>query len=112
MQAMDICRCDAYTCEHIEAENRAFCGTGGISQNNATRGFVPAFCDRTTGQVYRSCFANGCPAPIHVLDGMPDELVLARNAQGRAVALHPCVIAGFIRDQCFYTREQAANLLA
>jgi hypothetical protein len=111
MQTRESCRCDAYTCEHLVAENQAFCGSGGVSQNNAALGFVPAFCDCATGHIYRSCFANGCPAPIHLLDGLPDELVLARNAQGRPVALLPSVIAGFIRDHDFYTREQAARLV-
>jgi hypothetical protein len=90
----------------------AFCGSGGVSQNNAALGFVPAFCDCATGHIYRSCFANGCPAPIHLLDGLPDELVLARNAQGRPVALLPSVIAGFIRDHDFYTASRPPGLSA
>jgi hypothetical protein len=112
MHTRNHCCCKAYTRNHLRAENRRYSGSTGISQNNAGLGFVPAFCDGATGQVYRSCFANGAPAPIHLLDGLPDELVLVRNAQGRAVALHPGVIAGFIRDQDFYTREQAARFAA
>ena len=111
MQIRKRCRCRAYTRKHLRAENRRFRGSGGVSQNNAQQGFIPAFRDCATGQVYRSCFANGCPAPIHLLDGLPDELVLARNDAGRAIALRPTVIAGFVRNLDFYTREQAAQLV-
>jgi hypothetical protein len=102
----------AYSTAQLRAENRAFRGTGGLSENNRQRGFLPAFMDRCTGRIYRSCFANGCPAPMHLLDGLPEELVLTRNDRGRVTAIMSTVVAGFLRDERFYSRDQAARLAA
>lgn len=96
----------------LSRQNRAFIGTGGISKENAGRGFLPAFMDRTTRIVYLSRFANGAVAPLHLLDGLPEELVAERSAAGCVTAAKSCVIAGFIRDGLFYTREQAASAVA
>jgi hypothetical protein len=101
-----------YSTAQLRAENRAFRGTGGLSENNRQRGFSPAFLDRSTGRVFRSCFANGCPAPMHLLDGLPEELVLARNDRGCVTAISNTVVAGFLREERFYTRDQAARLVA
>ena len=57
-----------------------------------------------------SRFANGAPAPVHVLDGLPDAWVSHRDAQGRVVRARCSVIAGFLLGEQFYTREQAAGL--
>ena len=82
------------------------------SENNREEGFVPAFLDTATGHVYRSCFANGTPAPIHLLDGLPGDLVIARDADRRAIAFKPTLVAGFLRADRFYTREQAAHCVS
>jgi len=63
-----------------------------------------------TGQSEFSRFADGQPAPMHLLDGLPDLWVVKRDAQGRVSALEDTVIAGFIRGGHFYTREQAAAI--
>jgi hypothetical protein len=47
---------------------------------------------------------------MHLIDGLPREWVCARDAVGRPAALKATVVAGFVRDGLFYTREQAANL--
>jgi hypothetical protein len=99
----------AYSNQHLRAENHIFQNTGGVSQNNCQCGFKPAFRDNETGRTYRSCFANGRPAPLHLLDGLPDELVLSRNDKGHITAVRESVEAGFLCDQCFYTRVQAAR---
>ena len=101
-----------YSQAELIRENAQFGMTGGVSENNREEGFVPAFQDIATGRVYRSCFANGNPAPIHLLDGLPDELVIARDATRRTVALTPTLVAGFLRSDCFYTREQAAQCVS
>jgi hypothetical protein len=93
----------------LRQENRVFHGTGGISQENHSVGFRPAFLDSDTGIVYPSCFTNGQPAPFHLLDGLPEELVMARHATGRVVAVKQSVISGFVLRERFYTREQAAQ---
>ena len=93
-------------------ENRLFRGTGGVSRHNSQQGFRPAFLDMATGHVYLSCFANGTPAPVHLLDGLPGDLVLQRSDQGRVTAVKHTVVSGFLLAERFYTREQAAQLLA
>ena len=45
---------------------------------------------------------------MHLLDGLPEEWVAQRNAAGRVTAIKQTVIAGFVRGDFFYTREQAA----
>ena len=94
----------------LERENRHFAGTGGRSQENRSRGFRPAFMDLDTHAVYDSCFADGTPAPIHLLDGLPDEVVLNRDAAGRVRAAKASIVAGFVLDARFYTRQEAAGV--
>jgi hypothetical protein len=99
------------TPEMLKRENRFFQQTGGVSRNNRQQGFRSAFRDTATGRVYLSRFANDTPAPLHLLDGLPDELVTVRDAGGRTVAVKQTVIAGFLRAGRFYTRQQTADLL-
>ena len=92
----------------LKTENRQFAGTRGVSQENRSTGFVPAFIDHRTGKVYLSRFANGRQAPVHLLDGLPDELVLQRSDSGRVLAVRDTLESGFVRNSRFYTRSQAA----
>lgn len=92
----------------LRQQNRQFRGTGGVSAENRALGFAPAFLDTQTGVIYRACFADGRPAPMHLLEGLPAAVVAARDAAGRATALKSTVLAGFLRAEQFYTREQAA----
>ncbi len=92
----------------LRRQNRHFRGTGGVSAENRAIGFTPAFLDTATDQVYRACFADGRPAPMHLLEGLPPAVVAARDVAGRVLALKPTVVAGFLREERFYTREQAA----
>jgi hypothetical protein len=96
------------TNERIRRENLAYVGTGGISQENRPRGFLPAFLDRETGRAALSRFANGQLAPIHLLDGLPETWIVERDMTGAIKAIKQTVIAGFVRDGYFYTRQQAA----
>jgi hypothetical protein len=93
----------------LRHQNQCFHGTGGRSEENRPAGFRPAFMDIDTHTVYESRFADGRPAPVHVLDGLPDELVVARSASGRIAAVKASVIAGFVRAARFYSREEAAR---
>jgi hypothetical protein len=74
--------------------------------------FRPAFMDRRSGKVLPSCFGNGMPAPIHLLDGLPEHWVRARDSAGRPTEVNPWVVAGFVRDGRFYTRRQAARAIS
>jgi len=92
-------------------QNARFAGSGGISKNNRSAGFLPAYQDTVTGRVVLSCYEDGRPAPIHVFDSMPADWVEQRNPKGRILSLKSNVIAGFVHDGLFYTREAAAKKL-
>ena len=96
--------------EHVlKEQNQQYRGTGGVSQGNHSHGFLPAFQDTRTGTIYLSRFANGRVAPIHILDGLPETLITRRTASGHVSKTLESVIAGFVCDGLFYTREQAAK---
>ncbi|MCP5004772.1 MAG: hypothetical protein GY941_12655 [Planctomycetes bacterium] len=97
------------TNEVLREENLAYVGTGGVSPENQSIGFHPAFYDLVTGCGHFSRFANGTLAPIHVLDGLPEEWIIKRDQSGEVRTVKDSVIAGFIRGGYFYTREQAAQ---
>lgn len=93
----------------LERENRQYRGSGGRSQENASYGFRPAFRDDATGHVYASRFADGRPAPFHLLDGLPEELIVARTADGRIASVKPSLVSGFLLERRFLTRDEAAS---
>jgi hypothetical protein len=95
----------------LSDQNRHFRRTGGVSQENQAYGFLPAFMDTRSGAIYLSCFADGRFAPIHLLEGLPEHLIAARTGRGAAIAASGSVIAGFVREERFYTREEAAKAL-
>ncbi len=95
----------------LEAQNRRLWGRGGRSQENRALGFRPAFRDGETGCVYLSRFADGRPAPMHVLDGLPPHLVLRRGGDGRVRSVKGSIVCGFVLAGRFYTREEAANVV-
>jgi hypothetical protein len=92
----------------LAVDNVRFAGTGGVSRENRCCGFVPAFQDGETRDVCVSAFADGRPAPFHVLDGVPEAWVVARDGCGHVLRVKGCVVAGFLREGRFYTREEAA----
>ncbi|MGD8415441.1 MAG: hypothetical protein PVH91_00140 [Pseudomonadales bacterium] len=100
-----------YTPERLREENQVFAGTGGVSERAAGSGFVPAFRDDADGRVEIARTQNGCPATMHLFCCLPDEWVTERDQTGQIVALIDSVVAGFVRDGVFYTREEAAQLI-
>lgn len=98
------------TPERLYAESVRHRGRGGTSAEAGPRGLTPAFLNRDSGEVCCSCFSCGAPAPVHLLDGLPEDWVSGRGPDGRVTALKPSVVAGFVRDGRFYTREQACVL--
>lgn len=102
----------AFDTQTLRLENECFQGTGGVSGGNRRAGFRPAFRDAQTAAVYLSRFSDGQPAPFHVLDGLPDEVVVSRGDSGRVAAVKASLISGFLLDGCFYTRDQAARKVA
>jgi len=93
----------------LEHENRVYKDKGGVSQENRSRGFIPAFFDTETQAVNISRFSNGFPAPIHLLDGVPEEWVVRRDHAGKVTAIKSSIIVGFIREGKFYSREEVSR---
>lgn len=96
--------------QRLRTENLAYAGTGGVSQENRHGGFTPAYLDTRTGIAVPSRYADGALATVHVLDGLPPHWVAERDTRGRVLKARSGIIAGFLRDGCFYTRDQAAAL--
>ena len=69
----------------------------------------PAFKDERSGAVYRSRRADGTCAPIHLWEGLPEELIGDRDAQGSVTRLRQGVTPGYLREGRFLTREQAGR---
>ena len=93
----------------LKLENQAFRGTKGVSENNRSDGFKPAFLNQKTGRVELARFGNGTPAPVHLIDGLPEEWTATRGKDGTAVSLLSEIVAGFVREGVFYSREEAAT---
>jgi len=100
-----------YTENNLRAENRVYGTTGGVSSHNRKAGFVPAFRDTVTGRIEVARQEDGQVAAMHLLHCLPDDWVLERDASGRITALIASVVAGFVREGVFYTREEAARLV-
>src|SRR6187455_1140675 len=81
----------------LKKENERFAGTGGRSEVNRDLGFRPAFFDCSTCAIYLSRFRDGRIAPLHILDGLPDEVVLVRSDCGRVVVVKSTLVSGFER---------------
>ncbi len=94
----------------LVSESKRYQGTGGSSQGNDTFGFIPAFCDTSNNTVYLSRLADGQLARVHVLDGMPEHLVVSRE-NNRVTAVLKSVIAGFVLNEAFFTRDEAAQFV-
>ncbi|WP_169129891.1 hypothetical protein [Aromatoleum evansii] len=96
----------------LQGENRRFRNTGGRSEENRPLGFRPAFKDVASGAVYDSRFADGRPAPFHLLDGLPEDVILHRDPTGRVGRVKDSIVSGFVLNGQFYTREEAAQEVA
>jgi hypothetical protein len=102
----------AMTPQVLRIENANFLESGGVSSGSSDSGFLPAFLDTEDDAVYFSRYGDGRLAPFHLLDGLPEGLVLRRNAAGTVEAVKPSVVSGFVRAGRFYGREEAALEIA
>jgi len=73
-------------------------------------GFKPAFLHRETGQIEIARMSNGQPAPVHIISWLPAEWATSFNEDGTVKSISPQIIAGFVCNNDFYTREQLAEL--
>lgn len=94
----------------LKRENRAFRGTRGVSRNNRSSGFRPAFLDKKSGRVEVARLSDGKPAPVHVISWLPKEWATSVDTDGAVLGLKPGVISGFVKDGVFYTRQEVAEL--
>ena len=99
------------TSDDVAQQSLAYRGTGGVSAENRAFGFLPAFLDRESGHIHLSCDARGIPAAIHQFDGMPADWVVECDHDGKPRAVKASIVAGFVREGYFFTREQAAQLI-
>ena len=96
----------------LRRESAPHDGTAGSSAGNRSQGFRPGFIDTDTGIVYNALFADGRPAPCHVLDGLPETVVVSRDHRGRVHTVKATIVPGFIRRGEFFTRAEAAAAVA
>lgn len=96
----------------LRHENLLYAKTRGLSRNNRAEGFRPGYLNRRSGEWVLSCFSDGNPAPIHVLDGLPPSWVMTRDETGHVTKTVPEIVSGFIRDGRFYTRDEAIQATA
>ncbi len=96
----------------LRDENTRYSGTLGLSQNNGAYGFVPGYLHTIADVCVISCFADGRPAPIHLLDGLPESWIEERDINGHVTKTCPGIVSGFLRDGRFYTREEALQAAA
>jgi len=60
-------------------------------------------------RIHHARFADGSPAPFHVLDGMPVDVVADILPSGRVVRAKATLITGFERGGFFYTCTATAR---
>jgi hypothetical protein len=48
---------------------------------------------------------------MHIFLGLPGDWITERDREGHAIALLGSVVAGFVRNTEFYTREEVALLI-
>lgn len=99
------------TSEDVIQESLVYRGTGGVSAENQAYGFRPAFLDRDTGRIHLCHAVTGDQATAHRFEDLPEECIVAHDAQGRPCAVKAALVAGFEREGYFFTREQAAQLI-
>jgi hypothetical protein len=100
------------TGQRLSQENDTFRNTDGVSERNRSHGFRPAFLDTETGCIYPSCYTSGIQAPVHLLDGLPNHVVVARDISGRIIAAKHSLVSGFVINDRFFTRAEAVEQLA
>ena len=92
----------------VTAESQPYNGTCGESVVACKHQFVPAFCNSADGRVELARLPNGKPAPMHLISALPQEWAARCDDDGNVLELIDSIVAGFVKDDRFYTREEAA----
>jgi len=100
-----------FTNSELDRATNKYKNTGGASQGNGEFGFIPAFRDSTDGTVFLSRQTNGQLAKLHILDGLPEYLIVRREFN-HVTAVKESVIAGFVLNDNFFTRDEAASYVS
>ena len=91
----------------LRRESAPYTGTCGDSGTACRNRFRPAFRD-ADGRVEIARLADGRPAPMHLIGKLPAVWAKLCDANGNIIELKAGIVAGFVRDDRFYTREEAA----
>lgn len=100
----------ALTQQVLRQMNNKFKNTGSVSEENRDDGFHPAFYDPQCDSAEVSCFSDGTPAPIHVLEAVAKDWVTKRDYSAKVAVIKASIISGFIHRGMVYIREQASYL--
>lgn len=90
--------------------NRSSEETSCRQQFGLTTGLQPAFRDRRTGETHLSLTNDGTPSTVHSFTRLPAEWIVERDKRGRALALHPAIVAGFWRGAGFIELTRVLEL--
>lgn len=66
-------------------------------------GMLPAFREPVSGETHLATNRDGTPAPVHLLEGLPEAWVEERDDRGHVVSLKRGIVAGFLRNGRFYS---------
>jgi hypothetical protein len=93
----------------VRTASDEYIGTCGESATAKKVKFLPAFRSSLDGRIERARFPNGQPAPMHLIGGLPQEWAVRCDLEGCVLEISEDIEAGFVRDDRFYTREEAAS---
>ena len=96
------------TQESVQRESIEYAGTCGESATAKKSRFLPAFRNDSDGSVELARMPNGQPAAMHLISELPSSWACKLDDQGKVIELIEEIVAGFVRDGRFYTREEAA----
>ena len=97
------------TKESLRVESAPYKGSCGDSATARNKRFLPAFKNTENGQVQLARLPNGQVAPMHLISYLPPSWAARRDTDGTVLELVGSVVAGFVRDGRFYTREEAST---
>lgn len=80
-----------------------------LDSSGLVSGFLPAFRHLETGEIRLCQLADGRLSRRHLLDSLPEDWILERDASGRPAALVSEVEPGFLRGIQFWTLQNLAN---
>lgn len=84
-------------------------GVRRFDSSGLVSGFLPAFRHLETGEIRLCQLDDGRISRRHLLDSLPDDWILERDASGRPAALVSEVEPGFLRGIQFWTLQNLAN---